>query len=109
MGYTSIGDKRIYGKYFNYGSFGPVNIPRSVFNKNKELLEEVEYDEKILGEMFGCYFPPVRFKISELHRLDITKLVEIAKLMGIQYISNRTPTHLEGRALRKSVISHLTD
>ena len=109
MGYTSIGSKRIYGKFFNYGRFGPANVTRSTFKKHKNILEEVEYDEKILKKIFGVTFPIVRFRISELWKLDFNKLIEVALLIGIPYIPSRTPTYNERRALRKSVIGRLTD
>ena len=109
MGYTTIGDKRVYGKYFNYGRFGPTNIPRSLFKKHQDLLEEVEYDEKILKKIFGVTFPVVKFKISQLYKLDFDKLIEVARLIGIKYIPSRNPTDSQRRALRKSVVGHLID
>ena len=109
MGYTTIDGKRVYGKFFNYGNFGPTDLPRSVFRKHKDELEEVEYDEKILEKKFGVAFPRVTFKISELWKLDFNKLIDIARLIGIKYIPSRSPTDSERRALRKSVIGHLTD
>ena len=110
MGYTSIGDKRIYGKFFNYGRFGPTNIPRSVFRENKEILEEVEYDEKILNNIFNVEFPVVRFKISEFWRIDFNTLIIMAQKMGIQYVKRqKNPNDIEKRALRKSVLKLITD
>lgn len=109
MGYTSIGDKRIYGEYFNYGRFGPTDIPRSVFRKNKELLEEAEYNGEILGKMFGAEFPTVKFKLSEFWRVDFEVLIEIAKALGIKYLKNRKAlTNIERRALRRGVLSKIT-
>lgn len=109
MGYTSIGGTRVYGKYFNYGNFGATDIPRSVFRKNKDLLEEVEYNENVLEEIFNCKFPAVRFKISELWRVDFKTLIQIAKALGIEYIKNNgNPTDIEKRALRRGVLSKIT-
>lgn len=110
MGYTSIDGKRIYGEFFNYGRFGPTNIPRSVFRKNKDILEEVEYDEKILGKIFDIEFPTVKFKISEFWCVDFDTLIIMAQKMGIQYIKRRkVPNDIEKRALRKSVLKLITD
>lgn len=110
LGYTSIDGKRVYGKYFNYGSFGPVNIPRSIFKKNKEILEEVEYDEVLLEKIFGVKFPCVRFKISEFWKVDFKTLIDIAMSLDIKYIRNKgTPTDIEKRALRRGILNKITD
>jgi hypothetical protein len=108
MGYTSIDGKRIYGKYFNYGNFGATNISRRVFRKHRDVLEEVEYDERILEKIFGVQFPPVRFKISEFWKVEFDMLIEIARCLGIEYIKGKNnPTDIEKRALRRGILSKI--
>lgn len=109
MGYTEIEGRRIYGKYFSYGSFGPTDVPRSFYKKHKDKLEEAEYTTVWLEEKFNMKFPDVRFKITEMYKLDFNKLVEVAQKIGIDYIPGRKPTDSQKRALRRSVISHISD
>lgn len=109
MGYMSLGPHRIYGKYFNYGRFGPSDIPRQMYKENKDILTEAEYTTEWLEEKFDKKFPQVSFKISEFYKVDIDTLIEIALLVGIKYRRPRAITDLEIRALRRVVIKKLTD
>lgn len=109
MGYTSIGNKRVYGKFFSYGRFGPTDIPYELFLKHQEQLEEVEYTRDILEEKFGGTFPATSFKLSKLKLIPFENLVEIARALGIDYRTNRqTPSLQHKRALMRSVLTRIT-
>lgn len=108
MGYTSIEGQRVYGKCFSYGSFGPTDISRSLFRKNRDILEEFVYTTKWLEEKFNKKFPNISFKISEFYKIDFELLVKIAKTIGIEYIKSRKSSDLERRALRRAVLNKIT-
>lgn len=110
MGYLSLGPHRIYGKYFNYGRFGPANIPKKLYRANKDILVEAEYTTEWLEEKFGGKFPELQFKLSEFWRVDTETLVELARLVGVDYINRRgKPTDLELRALRRAILIKITE
>lgn len=111
MGYTSIDGKRIYGRHFCHGKFGPTDIPRKLYKKNIDILEEVEYNKEILEEYFPGVFPNISFKISKLYKLSNDEIVELAHALGIDFIYNRNkkmPTIVR-RGLSKAVVRALTD
>lgn len=109
MGYTTIDNKRIYGKNFSYGRFGATDISYKSFMKHKEQLEDVVYTGAMLEDMFGCKFPEVSFKLSEIHLVDFLDLVSIIRAFGIHYHASKKPTIQERRALRRSIISRITN
>ncbi len=109
MGYTSIGNQRVYGKFFSYGKFGPTDIPYELFLTHQEQLEEVGYTKDILEEEFGGKFPTISFKLSKLKLIPFENLVEIARSLGIDYHKGRQKPSLQHkRALRRSVLGRIT-
>ena len=104
MGYTTVEGRRVYGKFFNYGRFGPTEMAYEVFRKNRALLEEEYITNEWLSKRFGIDFPSVRFKITEMWKLDFEPLIQVANLLGINYRKSRYPTTTEKRALRKAVV-----
>lgn len=109
MGYTTIGGKRIYGKYFSYGRFGATNIPYKLFLKHKDQLEDIVYTGAMLEDKFGCKFPDISFRLSEIHLVDFLDLVSVLRAFGIHYHASKKPTIQERRALRRSIISRITN
>jgi hypothetical protein len=107
MGYTTIDGKRIYGECFNYGAFGPAEITYKQFSKNKKILKEQPVTDSWLEKKFGKKFPSIQFKITEMWRVDFEKLIDIARLIGIDYRKPRHPTSMDKRALRKAVLSRI--
>ena len=99
MSYTVIGDKRVYGKKFAYGSLGPTDISLNIFKQNRDMLEEAEYTKAWLDNKFDKEFPDISFKPSQLYRLDMDNLTKIAHGVGIKYLRNRKTTVQEKRAL----------
>jgi len=106
----SLGPYRIYGEYFNYGRFGPSDIPKKLFRAHKDILVEAEYTTEWLENKFGGKFPELSFKLSEFWRIETETLIELARLVGVDYINRRgKPTDLELRALRRAVVARITE
>jgi len=103
MGYTTINSVRVYGKHFAYGKFGPTEMPFEVFKQNRNILCEVPITGKWLSKKFHKSFPDVVFKLSEMWKLDFDKTVQIARLLGIPYLSPKKTTDSQRRALRRSI------
>ena len=99
MSYTTIDNKRVYGRKFAYGSMGPTDIPINIYRKNKDILDEAEYTKKWLEKKFDHEFPPISFKLSQLYSIDMNTLTKIARAVGIKYIKNRKTTVYEKRTL----------
>lgn len=111
MGAAVIGGKRIMGKYYARGTFGPTNISRAVYFANKTVLEEFEYSSEWLERKFGLKFPQMRFTPSTFYLIDFNTVVELARLVGIDYKSkgNKEYTDIEKRALRRSILGKLDE
>lgn len=107
MGCSTVNGRRVYGEFYALGSFGPTNVPRKMFLENKSILEEIELTQKWLFEKTGKSFP-TGFKTSSLHLLDFNLVIEIAELLGIEYIKSKKPSSIEKSSLRRS-ISKLID
>ena len=103
MGCSTIKGRRVYGRFYAFGSFGPANISRKTFLEYKSVLEEIEISQKWLLKKTGEKFP-VAFKTSELHLIDFDVVIDIAKLLGIEYIKSRRPSSTEQAALRRAII-----
>ena len=106
MGCSTINGHRVYGRFYAYGSFGPTSLSRKVFLKHKEILEEAEISKEWLRSKTGKEFP-TGFKISELYNFDFDTTINIAKLLGINYIKSKKPTSAEQSALRKSIMNKI--
>lgn len=109
MGYTSIEGRRIYGRFFNYGRFGPTEISYDVFRKNRALLEEEYITDEWLNKRFGANFPSVNLKLTEMWKIDFKLLIRIANLLGIKYTKPRHPTITEKNALRRAIFRTIDD
>jgi hypothetical protein len=110
MGYTSIGSKRVYGKKFSYGSMGPTNITKKLYEQHKDKLTETEYTSTWLEAKYDEDFPDVSFKYTELSKLDYDSLSKIAQAIGIKYHRGRSkPNRAELMALRRSVSRKLDE
>lgn len=109
MAYTTIDGYRIYGRKYSYGSFGSTDIPFDTYKKHRSIFEDAEYTEEWLESKFNKKFPPISFTIKELSKMGFTRIISIARLMGINYIwdGKRKPTVSERHAIRKSIISFL--
>jgi len=103
MGYTSIGGIRVYGKKYAYGSLGPADIPAKLFKENKSILEEAYYTKEWLSKRFGANFPDVNFRLSDLAKLDLDIIIDIAKCVGIDYIKSKNTSPAEKRAIIKTI------
>ena len=108
MGRTNLGPYEIRGKYYNYGQFGPTNVPFDFWRKNKDRLEEVRYTSALLGKVFpNKDFSGISFVPSEFYKLPFDKLVRLAHTIGLNYIASRKATDIEKRALRKGILRKL--
>lgn len=108
MGYTSVDNKRVYGKCYAYGAFGPTNISMEAYAEHKNILIEAEYTKDWLDKKYNEDFPDTTFKLSELNKIDYATLSKIANLVGIKHHkSRRKPTTSELIALRRSVAAAL--
>jgi hypothetical protein len=109
MGYTCIEGKRIYGKYFAGGRFGPSVVTRATYLKFKGLLEEFTFTSDWLSRKYDKEFPPVSFTPYTFWTVDFKTVIDIARLIGIDYKSkgNREYSDIEKRALRRSVLGKL--
>lgn len=109
MAYSVISGRRIYGKFFAHGKFGPTNIPRKLYFEHRELFQEMEIDDVWLSKKFGRTFPNIKFIPTKIWEVDFQLLIEVAKLLGIQYKTkgNKEYTDTEKRALRKCVLNRI--
>ena len=103
MSYTVLNGKRIYGKKFAYGSFGPTDISIDVYKEKKDILEEAEYTKEWLDNKFGNNFPNIAFKSSQLYRLDMDTLIQVAHGVGIKYLRRRKISVQEKRTLCRAI------
>lgn len=103
MGRSIVSGHRVCGRFYARGSFGPTNMPRATFLKNKSVLEEIEITPSWLFQKTGKIFP-TGFKTTELSRLEFDVIIDIAKLLGIEYIKSKRPSGVEESALRRAII-----
>ena len=103
MSYTVLNGKRVYGRKFAYGSLGPTDISMDIYNEKKDILSEAEYTKEWLNNKFGKEFPNISFKPSQLYKLDLGILTQIAHGVGIKYLWNRKTTVQEKRALCRAI------
>lgn len=104
MGYSTINGHRIYGKCYAYGSFGPTNIPREVYFKHRDVLEETKVTGNWLSKKTGKKFPNVSFAITKMSELDFKTIIEIGELLGVKYIPTRKPNQA---ALSRAVVKKI--
>lgn len=110
MGYTQIGPYRIYGRKFAHGIFGHTNVPKKIYDKNKDILDEADYSQEWLEEKFGNVFPDISFKLSKLHSLTNKQLIDIARGIGINYINKNNKLNRKERyGICRSIYSTLKD
>lgn len=111
MGRTELDGHVVCGEYYNYGRLGPANIPRRVYLKHREVLKEVPITSEWLSKSFNRPFPPVKFTVDEMHKVNWSTLVQIARLMGIEYIGDvrHKSTELQRRALRRGVLKRIEE
>jgi hypothetical protein len=103
MGCSIVNGHRVCGRFYARGSFGPTNMPRATFLKNKSVLEEIEITPSWLFQKTGKIFP-IGFKTTELPKLEFDVVIDIAKSLGIEYIKSRKPSGAEESALRRTII-----
>jgi hypothetical protein len=103
MSYTVLDGKRIYGKKFAYGSFGPTDINIDTYMEKRDILEEAEYTKRWLDNKFNTNLPNVSFKLSELYNIDIKILSKIALCIGIKYFKPRKVSIEEKKALCRAI------
>jgi hypothetical protein len=109
MSACKIDGQPVYGKYFARGSFGPTNIPKATYLKNKDILEEFVITSEWLSRKFGKEFPSIAFTPSTFWTIDFQLVIEVARVLGIDYKSrgNKEYSDIEKRALRRSVLSRI--
>lgn len=109
MGNTTLDGKTLCGKYYARGAFGPTKVSKDYFNKNKDRLEEFEYTQDWLERKYSKRFPPVSFTPSTFWTIDFKTVIDIARLVGIDYVSkgNREYSDIEKRALRRSILNKI--
>ena len=108
MGVSSIQGTRVYGRCYSYGSFGPTIVPREVFYKNRDILEEAPITSQWIKEKTGLEAPgQVNFLTTEFSKLDFDQTVDVARALGINYIKSAKPTLEEKKALRRSIINRI--
>ena len=109
MGITKIDGKDIYGKYYARGVFGPTSISRECFFIHKDILEEFEYTQDWLERKYSVPFPSISFTPKVFWTLDFKTVIDIARLVGIDYVSrgNKEYSDIERRALRRSILLKL--
>lgn len=103
MSYTILDGKRIYGRKFAYGSFGPTDISISTYKEQQNILEEAEYTKEWLDNKFGKNFPNITFKLSGLYKIEINILIQIAYCVGIKYLQRYKISVHEKRALCRAI------
>ena len=105
MGYTTIDGKRVYGKKFAYGTFGPTDISIDAYEKYKDILEDAEYTKEWLENKYKANFPDIKFTINTIKNLDYKNLALLAKLVGVKYHKGvkRKITRAEKNALVRSI------
>jgi hypothetical protein len=105
MGYSTIEGKRVYGRYYSYGSFGPTDIPRKVYFKHRDVLEEVKVTGDWLSKKTGKVFPSVSFRTTRMSDdLDLETTIEIAELLGIKYIRTKKT---DRAALHRAIVKRI--
>lgn len=100
MAYTQLGQYRIYGKKFAYGSFGDTDIPWDLYKEHVNILEEGYCTSDWLKNKYGRDFPNVTFKVSEMRKLNFDTIIEIAKGLGINFITSNRITPTQQKSLR---------
>lgn len=104
MGYSTIDNYRIYGKYYAYGSFGPTQVPRKIFFAHKNILEEVEITDKWLNEKTSKVFPRLKFFTTKMADLNLEDTIVLAKLLGIQFIKTK---NINKTALSRAIVKRI--
>lgn len=109
MGYTQVGAKRVYGKYYAYGSFGPTEIKWKDFRAHRDILEECPITTRWLNKKFNLDIKEeIIFRYEETYSyMSFSHMIVIAKALGIPYIKSRNSTTSEKRALRRAVIARI--
>lgn len=106
MAYSLIGGYRVYGRCYAYGSFGSTKMPREVYFKYRDTLEEVEVTGKWLSEKTNKIFPNISFYTTRMHELDLDSLIKIAKLLDIECIKTKD---MNKNALARTVVGRIED
>lgn len=104
MGYSTIDGRRVYGKHYAYGSFGPTKVPRRVYLKNRDVLEEVEITGEWLSKQTNKLFPDVKFLITRMSELTLEETLRIAELLDIKFIKTR---NINKAALSRSIVKRI--
>ncbi len=109
MAYTSLEGFRVYGKQYCRGKFGPVDLPREVYELHKDKLEDAEYTSRWLTKKFGKVYQGKPFRVSNLRDLDFDTLISIALFLDIKYARDGRvePSIKEKNAIIKSILSRL--
>lgn len=109
MGYAQLDGYRVYGRKYSRGSFGPTDIPRELYKKHRDNLEDAIYTQEWLEKRFNKSFPPISFDASLAVSDDMLKL--IAELVGVKvsYGKRHELSLPEKNALRRSILLHMSD
>lgn len=111
MAYANIEGQRVYGKYFARGVFGPTKVSRDTYFKYQDIFENFEYTSEWFARKYNKEFPSIKFDRSNFWTIDFTVVIELAKLIGIDYRGGqkREFSDIEKRALRRSILARIED
>lgn len=108
-GYMSFGSLRVYGRQYAYGTMGPTDVPKKIYDEYKRYFIDAEYTREWLERKYKHEFPDVKFTVDSLQRLKWNIMVRVAKGVGVEFAgrANVKPTVSERYALKKSILSYL--
>lgn len=107
MAYTSIGGKRVCGKLYAYGTYGPSNISIEDYKSNRDKIIDADYPAAWLKQKFGRDVQP--FNFEQLRAMSVDDLIKFTKVtLGIKYFRGEDTDTKTKNALLKALMHHLT-
>lgn len=107
MGYSQVGDKRVYGRSYCRGRFGPTDIAEEEWKKEEDKYIHAEYTKEWLENKFKRTFPTISFTIDTLKDMDDRTIKNLAVLVGINFKDKWGAPHLD-RIGRNALIKSIT-
>lgn len=109
MASTEIDGKRIYGKSYSFGTFGPTELSVEQYKKYRDILIDAEYSSKWIKNKFGT--DSKAFKFSDLKEMPLEELTKFArKSLGLRYHETRTASNIvEKNALLRYIMHALSE
>jgi hypothetical protein len=110
MGSSQIDGRRVYGKFYAYGSMGPTRIPRGIFKENRDILEEAEFTSDWINSRTGGKLSSnIKFKSYTLKKYNWDILVEIARVLNIKFVKQKRDDSYIKRSLIRSILIKLEE